>query len=84
MRAGTTDMTFQRGKGIGMQSQQEQQLLSAFRAMHPDDRVLIIEFARDRAKEQSGIKSNLQLVISNSSPFHGSTLCGSSGERKYI
>lgn len=67
-----------------MQSPQEQQLLSAFRAMHPDDRVLIIEFARDRAREQSSIKPNLQLVFSNPGPLHGATLGSGSGERKYI
>lgn len=67
-----------------MHRQQEQQLLAAFRAMHAEDRVLMIEFARDRAADYARTRTHLQLVICQSSPSHGAAFGDASSERKYI
>lgn len=59
-----------------MFKQQEEDLLAAFRRMHPEDRELLIDFARTRAA--SCVRPNLSLVRS-SLPAERTLLDGAAG-----
>ena len=63
-----------------MIKQQETELLSSFRIMHPEDRLFLMDYARERANENIKAKSHLSLVVTSTRPsFMTSFGSGSSG-----
>ena len=63
-----------------MQKQQEQILITAFRTMHPEDRAILLEFAKVRASRQVNEPPKLSLIVSNFHPPDAPLLGSGSSE----
>lgn len=62
-----------------MQKQQEEMLLAAFRAMHPEDRLILISFAHTRAERYAKSRRDLRLVVTGAHPPKRIALGNASG-----
>lgn len=67
-----------------MLKKQEEQLVIAFRSMHPEDRSVLLDFAQKRADENLARRPSLSLVASNPGPSGFAAFGGGPGEVEHV